>query len=624
MPDRAATLHHKGGKSNIFKSPKLDKYGCSGHCSSYAGDKRMAANDEVVLRVNFEAWKENRLDALEGIDPWLYYCIEQFIKPFTLDDEEIKYGLTDGSNDGGADGVYFIINQGMMVQEETELEPKGVSKIRLIIFQCKTSGGFKPTEIDKIIEFVHDFFDLTRSPDSFGPRYNENIVRMMRIWRDKYLRVVGNFPEVHVDYYYITGNDEVPNANAIDSGERVKAKITDAINKVICNVHYIGASQLWAQVQRRPAKAKTLVWAEAPMRTLEGTVGLVSLHEFSKFLQDEEGVLEERIFDSNVRGYQMDSGVNKQIRKSLEESNLEENFWLLNNGVTIISPQATNAGHMGLSIEDPQIVNGLQTSREIHSYSISKSGKEIAKDGRTVLVRVIQTAEPKLQDKIIRATNSQNKMVPASLRMTDQVHRDIEEIFKKVGLYYDRRKGYYRDQAMPIRKIISVNEVVQSIVSILLQRPDDARGRPGDYFKNDEKYESVFADANISMNAYLSCVQMIRHIEQFLDKLGVGRGEQKNLKFYISAFFARDLAQLQRPIPDRLPAFNDIAKIDHRILQACYKKVKIAFDTLSLTSDGDNVGRGTELLSRLDKQWMKQYKAKQKAMKKLGNEEASG
>jgi hypothetical protein len=161
-----------------------------------------------------------------------------------------------------------------------------------------------------------------------------------------------------------------------------------------------------------------------------------------------------------------------------------------------------------MTIEDPQIVNGLQTSREIYSYSVGESGKGIAKDTRTVLVRVIQTAEPKLQDKIIRATNSQNKMIPASLRMTDQVHRDIEEIFRKFHFYYDRRKGYYRDQAMPIRRIISVNEVVQSVVSILLQRPDDARGRPGDYFKIDTKYESVFADPSISMNSYLSVCPM--------------------------------------------------------------------------------------------------------------------
>jgi hypothetical protein len=41
--------------------------------------------------------------------------------------------------------------------------------------------------------------------------------------------------------------------------------------------------------------------------------------------------------------------------------------------------------------------------------------------------------------------------------MTDQIHRDIEELFKGSGLFYDRRKGFYKDQGKPIKKIVSVN-----------------------------------------------------------------------------------------------------------------------------------------------------------------------
>ena len=66
----------------------------------------MSANDVVVLKANFNDWKQ-RAAGLRGIDPWLYYTVEQFIKPYALDDDEIEYGITDGSNDGGADAIYF-------------------------------------------------------------------------------------------------------------------------------------------------------------------------------------------------------------------------------------------------------------------------------------------------------------------------------------------------------------------------------------------------------------------------------------------------------------------------------------------------------------------------------------
>jgi len=238
-----------------------------------------------------------------------------------------------------------------------------------------------------------------------------------------------------VEYFYITGDDAPPNANAHDSGRRVKERVAKHISSATCNVKYVGAKELWQQAQRRPPKSKHLIWSEAPMQTVEGFVGLVKLRRFCDFIEDDPGVLAERIFESNVRGYQPDAIVNEQIQKSLQKSDGGANFWLLNNGITIISPRAIQAGHLNLSIDDPQIVNGLQTSREIFAYFNGKYSIVDPNDNRTLIVRVIQTADSSLQDQIIKATNSQNRMLPASLRMTDQIHRDIEELFKKFDLF---------------------------------------------------------------------------------------------------------------------------------------------------------------------------------------------
>jgi hypothetical protein len=561
----------------------------------------MSANDAIVLKAHFEDWKQ-RIADINGFDPWLYYCVEQFVKPYALDDEEIQYGITDGGNDGGADAIYFLANQRQLVAEDTLLDAKNVSKLRLLIIQCKHGGGFKPTEIDKWIEFSDDFFALSKPADSFGPRYNDRVVRIMRIWKEKYLKVSGSFPDITVEYFYITGDDVIPDNYAEDSGRRVMEHVSKHI-KSNCTVRYVGAQQLWEQARRRPPKSKTLIWAEAPMQTVEGFVGLVRLRNFCDFIEDEPGVLAERIFESNVRGYQPDAIVNEQIQKSLQKVHGDANFWLLNNGVTIVSPRATNAGHLNLSVEDPQIVNGLQPSREIFAYFNSNSVNRDANDMRTLIVRVIQTADSSLQDLIIKATNSQNRMMPASLRMTDQIHRDIEELFKKFDLYYDRRKGYYRDQSKPIRKIISVNDVVQAVVSILLQRPDDARARPGDYFKDDSRYKSVFADPRITLESYLVCTQIVRRIEKYCEAHNVDNLDQRNLKFYVAAFLAREITNLAKPVSAKLPAFADIAKIEDAKIYTCYMRAKRVFDVLTTKSDKDTVARGPELLKRLNAQF---------------------
>jgi hypothetical protein len=571
----------------------------------------MSANDVIVLKANFEDWKQ-RVSNLKGVQPWLYFGVEQFLKPYALDDDEIIYGITDGGNDGGADAIYIIVNQRQPIEEDTEIDPKLVTKIRLIIFQAKESGGFKPTEIDKWIELSDDLLDLSKPANSFGLRYNDRVVRMMSIWKNAYLRVSSSFPEVSVEYFYFTGDDATPDSYALDSGNRVKARARHHV-KGQCDVHFIGAHELWEQVQRRPPKSKTIVWSETPMVSAEGTVGLTKLCDYFAFIQDEPGTLAERIFESNVRGYQVDAGVNKQIQKSLEDPGPGANFWLLNNGVTIISPQTAPAGHLSLSIQDPQIVNGLQTSREIFSYfTTGDVNQKFENEKRTLLVRVIHTADPDLQDMIIRATNSQNRMMPASLRMTDQIHRNIEELFKKVDLYYDRRKGFYRDQGKPIRKIVSVNVVVQAVVSILLQRPDDARARPGDYFKDDDRYQSVFDNVNIQLDAYLTCVQMLRRIDRFLEDNGVDSGDQRNLKFYVLAFVAREITGMQRPVAARLPPFGDVDKIDDKAILAWYERAKKIYEILSKGTDRDTVARGVELLKRLDAQWRRQQKRNNK------------
>jgi hypothetical protein len=235
-------------------------------------------------------------------------------------------------------------------------------------------------------------------------------------------------------------------------------------------------------------------WSEPPLGTKEGYVGLVKLHDWREFLVEgaDPVVLAERIFESNVRGFVLDSTINDEMASSIRNPADEPNFWLLNNGVTLIAAKAASA-HLMLTVSDPQIVNGLQTSRVI--FDTIAPG---TRDDRTVLVRVIETTDQKTQDRIIKATNSQNKMQPASLRMTDQIHRDIEQVFKSEGLFYDRRKGFYKDQGQPIKTIVSVNAVAQGIISIMLQRPDDARARPGDYFKDENRYISIFANSKIA------------------------------------------------------------------------------------------------------------------------------
>ena len=82
-----------------------------------------------------------------------------------------------------------------------------------------------------------------------------------------------------------------------------------------------------------------------------------------EFLKDDHGDFQEDMLrEENVRGYQGKSSVNDGIAGTLRNPDSAE-FWVLNNGITILADELTPAGMSTLNIKDPQIVNGLQTSR---------------------------------------------------------------------------------------------------------------------------------------------------------------------------------------------------------------------------------------------------------------------
>jgi hypothetical protein len=566
----------------------------------------MGANDVLALNANFGAWQTSRMPGLSNVDPFEYYCVDQFLKQFAVSDDELLTGLVGGGNDGGADAAFFFVNR-KLVQEDSDLDPKTAVRVNVLVMQVKQSQGFSPNEINKLVLFSDDLLDLGRQPSQYTTTYNAKVLEVMRVFKAKYQVIAGAFPDVFIDYYYITKSDEAQNADAEAAAERVKQKAKEHLSNAECSFHFVNAQKLWTQVQLRTPKSKSLHWHATPLETPEGWVGLVKLNEYWKFLQDEHGDLQERIFESNVRGFQQNTPVNVDIRKTLDNPG-KADFWLLNNGITILTGKANTAGYQTLEIEDPQIVNGLQTSRQIDAYY--RGGATIPRpedDGRRILVRVLQSSDEAVRDNVIRATNSQNKMPAEALRATDRIHGQIEALFHQYDLYYDRRKGEYKDEGKPIAKIVAVIELLQAMLAVVLRRPDDARARPRDYIKEDEKYGQIFGEDEFDLTVYLKCVSLYRRVAAFLagNGLNLDIGHQRNLKFYLAMYVAAAATKNAYVPPDKLLTI-DITKLDNDLVADCYTRVWKQYQQLAnkFASNGDidydSLAKGPHLLRALN------------------------
>lgn len=197
--------------------------------------------------------------------------------------------------------------------------------------------------------------------------------------------------------------------------------------------------------------------------------------------------------------------------------------------------------------ERPQIVNGLQTSRSIYNY-LSKS-KEVTNERRNVLVRIIATQRVESPDHIIKATNSQTQVPPFRLHMTEQIHRSIETLLRNYNLFYDRRKNFYKNEGRPIAKIVQPLNLAQTIISLVLQQPDDARGRPNSVLE--KSYEDIF-NRKYPLQLFSTCALFIRKVISFLSDLDITRTERGDLRWYLAMQYSRVLTGKDAPTPDEL------------------------------------------------------------------------
>lgn len=216
--------------------------------------------------------------------------------------------------------------------------------------------------------------------------------------------------------------------------------------------------------------------------------------EHIKSIFDKNGI---RLFARNIRGFLGDTAVNLQIERTLKKE--PEHFLYLNNGITILCDRAKASDENGediIRIDNPQIINGQQTTR-----SIANEPSKMAK----VLVRVISIPRESdeeienfsdMVNKIVSSTNYQNAIKPSDLRANDKEQIRIEKELRKYGYHYVRKrmaksemKKYFSDN---FRFKVNRFDLIRSI-SAVTYNPYLIRKGVEHLFEDDTKYRTLFS-----------------------------------------------------------------------------------------------------------------------------------
>ena len=520
-----------------------------------------------------------------------FFTAAEVLKDFDLSYHEIESGLVGDGGDGGVDAIYLLVN-GDLVQEDSDYgHLKKDITVELCILQSKMHSGFQETPIERFLTMSNDLFDLSTDVSTLSSIYNEGLIDSIQRFHTLYRELAASLPALKVTFVYASKGAE-PNENVRRKVCQLKDAVTSHFSDCSFEFEFLGAPELLVLARRNPEITYGLPLAQSPISSGDqiGFVCLVRLRDFFNFITDDKEALQRQMFESNVRDYQGRSQVNDEIQESLRDVATED-FWWLNNGVSILATQASFGGNT-LTIKEPQIVNGLQTSTEVYKFCKESDDTD---DERTILVRVMVPTEEASRDRIIKATNRQTSVQVASLRATDKIHRDIEEYLRPRGLFYDRRKNYYKNQGKPRDKIVGIPHLAQAVMAIVLRRPDTARARPSSLLKNDEDYLQVF-NPSYPINLYYVCAEAMRRVERHLKSpsLNLASKDRNNLRFYVAMHAVAGVGNRRRSASEI--ANFELAGLDQTAVEQSLETTQPKF--LELGGD-DRVSKGPVLLEVL-------------------------
>ncbi len=554
----------------------------------------MATNQQIILDTILQQQRTEIASSVSENDYFNIFVTEQVLKNYELSYDEVEEGIVDNGGDGGIDSIYTFVNSELIQRDSPLIEGKRNSLIEVFIIQSKNTSGFGESAIEKCTSSAIDLFDFSKEIETLRSVYNTELLTNVEVFRKQYLHLASRFPVLKFHYFYASKGVEVH-----QNVQRKVTSLVDAIkrhfDKSDVSFTFLTAEKLIELSRKEQIKAKDILLSDNPISTQDGGyIAIAPLKNYFEFITSQEtGELIKYFFDANIRDYQGSVEVNNAIKKTLMQTAYTEDFWWLNNGITITATNASFASKR-LHIEDPQIVNGLQTSYEIFNYF---STNKVETETRNILIRVVKTNDEKNRLNVIKSTNSQTNIPPSSLRATDPIHRDIEDYLLAKLYYYDRRKNYYKNQGKPSSKIISIPYLAQIVMGVLIQKPDYARARPSTLISNNADYELIF-NKKMPIDLYYNCIFLHKRVEETLKTFcapRLSRVQIGDIKFHVSMYVCGRATKTLKP------TINQIELIDHttisdEIIKEAIEHVFVVYDALGGTNA---VAKGKEFVTEV-------------------------
>jgi hypothetical protein len=427
---------------------------------------------------------------------------------------------TGGGDDLGIDGIAVIVN-GTLVQDLEEVDDLAQTnkylEVDLVFCQAKSGSGFSGNEISNFFYGVKEL--LAAKPKiSRNDRLAQKEALIRGIYGKSPFFKRGN-PKVQM-YFATTGKwVDDPKLSARIDTEREGAMELNIFGSV--DFHPLdarGIQRLYASAKNRFSKSIEFT-NKIALPTLPGIqesyLGYLTSDQYIKLITDDSGNIVRGLFYDNVRDFQWDNPVNKEIGETLKSEG-RLHFVLMNNGITIVADSITRTGEQ-FTLEDFQIVNGCQTSHVLFHHRTELVNQI------QVPVKLIVSKDRDIKNKIIKATNRQTLVKTEELTALTDFQKALEDYYDAIEgdskLYYERRSQQFRSaNGIEKMRVVSVPAQIRTFASMFLGLPHQASRYYGTLLKSIEL--TIFAPDHHPVAYYASSLALFR-LESFMRRRSV-------------------------------------------------------------------------------------------------------
>ncbi|MEA3457601.1 MAG: AIPR family protein [Candidatus Thermoplasmatota archaeon] len=341
-----------------------------------------------------------------------------------------------GAADGGIDGIYFDEQDGFYTME---------------VFQCKNSKKLSQNQLEKLKQDFAEVFEKGRrdKPNTEGlmPELDEYIsITKKGYYIEHRLNFIFN-GDVHDKNYaankdlFESYNNPANNFLIFDSNELDK-RIDDLIksDSKRKEVKYTFTAQ---KSNVSPKEPQALIsFSILNVKAVNFRMKTLELCELVD-LEIKTNGTEDKLFSENIRGFLGYNKTNRKIKDTLNNNSESIYFPFLNNGITILCdemqmPSNPQAGQYIVPVVNPVIVNGLQTTKVVYdTYNEDRTKL----DGVDITVRLYETKDPNLVNKITEATNTQTSINFRDKISNKHFQKYVKLLFENKGVAYISKRG---------------------------------------------------------------------------------------------------------------------------------------------------------------------------------------